>query len=56
MTSPMSAPGWWVPAETGRPGYGLSTQPSGTMSSMELKNPSFLGISGSIMAATWATV
>ena len=56
MTSPMSAPGWCVPADTGRPGCGLSTHPCGTTSSMELKKPSFFGISGSIMAAICATV
>ena len=56
MTSPTSAPGWWVPADTGLPGGGLSTQPEGTTSSMESKKPSFFGISGSIIEAIWATV
>ena len=56
MTSPTSAPGWWVPADTGLPGGGFNTHPGGTTSSMASKNPSFFGISGSIIAATWAIV
>ena len=56
MTSPTSAPGWWVPALTGLPGCGFSTQPWGTTSWIWSKNPSFLGISGSIIAAICATV
>src|SRR3954471_14843106 len=56
MASPTSAPGWCVPADTGLPGAGLSTQPGGTTSSIESKKPSFFGISGSIIAAIWAIV
>jgi hypothetical protein len=56
MTSPTSAPGWCVPAETGLPGSGLSTQPLGTTSLICSKKPSFFGISGSIIAAIWPTV
>src|SRR5436305_12841798 len=43
ITSPMSAPGWWVPAETGWLAWGLRTQPGGGMSSMDSENPSFFG-------------
>ena len=56
MTSPTSAPGWWVPALTGLFGGGFSTQPGGTTRRMLSKKPSFFGISGSIIEATWATV
>ena len=56
MTSPTSAPGWCVPALTGLPGGGLSTQPSGTTSLIWSKKPSFFGISGSIIEAIWPTV
>src|SRR5437660_5428128 len=56
MTSPMSAPGWWVPALTGLLAWGLSTQPAGATSSMPSKNPSFLGMAGSIIEAIWAIV
>ena len=45
-----------VPADTGRLGVGLSTQPCGTTRSIDSKKPSFFGISGSIIAAIWATV
>ena len=39
MTSPTSAPGWCVPALTGLPGSGLSTQPFGTTSLIWSKKP-----------------
>ena len=39
MTSPTSAPGWCVPALTGLPGSGLSTQPFGTTSLICSKKP-----------------
>ena len=39
---------------TGLPGRGLSTQPSGAVSSIDSKKPSFFGISGSIIDAIWA--
>ena len=55
IASPTSTPGWWVPAATVSPGRGFSTQPSGTIRSMELKKPSFLGIAGSIIEAICAT-
>ncbi len=55
ITSATSAPGWCVPADTGWPGVGLSRQPSGTTSSIDSKKPSLWGISGSIIAAIWAT-
>src|SRR5213078_3009348 len=56
ITSPTSAPGWWVPALTGLLASGLSTQPLGTTSLICSKNPSFFGISGSIIDAIWPTV
>ena len=56
MTSPTSAPGWCVPALTGLLGCGLSTEPCGTVSLIWSKNPSFFGISGSIIDAICPTV
>ena len=44
-----------VPAATDLPGVGFRQQPSGTISSIESKKPSFLGMAGSIMDASCAT-
>lgn len=54
MASPTSTPGWWVPAETGLPGRGLTQQPSGTTRVIASKKPSFFGIVGSTRLASCA--
>ena len=54
MASLTSTPGWWVPLETGLPSVGFRHEPSGTRSSMQSKNPSFFGMLGSTMLASWA--
>ena len=44
-----------MPAATERPGVGFRQQPSGTISSIASKKPSFFGIAGSIIDASCAT-